>query len=75
MIPYIMSTKTDLCARARWNVFCLFSAFACATVNTVLIVGGSGMAIMSVGGSAQVAPWALVIYYVGAAVATIGAVV
>ena len=49
----------------RFNLACLLVAFACNTVATVLIVGGSGNVILSVGGSDALTTSALAVYYAG----------
>jgi len=49
----------------RFNLACLLVAFACNTVATVLLVGGSGNVILSVGGSDALTTSALAVYYAG----------
>jgi MFS family permease len=56
---------SSLSSQELWNVTCLVLAFSCNVCCLTLVVGGSAVAIKTVGGNDQVAPFGLGVMFLG----------
>jgi MFS family permease len=56
-----------LTGQEKWNLACLILAYACVICSMTLVVGTSAVIVLSVGGSNELAPIALAMFFSGSA--------
>ncbi len=59
-IPPVLLNKSEL-----WDIIFLVLAFSCVVASLTLVVGTGAMVILSVGGSASLAPFSLAVVFMG----------
>lgn len=61
----VSASPTVLSRTELWDVTCLVVAFSCVVANLTLVVGTGPMVILSIGGSASLAPFAFGVVFLG----------
>ena len=64
-IPDVSASPPVLNRTERWDIICIVLAFSCVVANLTLVVGTGVVVILSVGGSASLAPFAVAVIFLG----------